>query len=322
MDLASDERSIGDLHRAAFHFLVQRTSLGKVARKVHFDTLVIVTEMKGQFVPAMMAAKNISQVSLNTVLPNVTLKGFEELPAAIGTEADRTGELTQDSCFEDGFGDGLESAMPIDIDLHVFIVARLQFHIHQNVSAWLIFKKSLEARQAEEVIASGKDKGEACQLWASQPDAAQDSVVLVKGIEDAAGALMAVRSDGLGVEADGDKDIVNPGPLELIENIAEQGFSAQIQERFVLTISQILQTGAQTRGGDESFHPLLLKAFRSLWHDGSGRRTAGILLQRLTEKKGQILLLPQKSHAWSERPVETVYSADGSFSNERSTWNT
>ena len=105
--------------------------------------------------------------------------------------------------------------------------------------------------------------------------------MLEERIEDAAGALVTMSSDGEGIEADDDVDVVNAGPLELTEDISEQGLSAQIQERLVLTIAQILKAGAQTRGGNESFHPLLLKAFRSLWSNGSGRRTAGILLQIL-----------------------------------------
>src|SRR5207249_3020731 len=117
--------------------------------------------------------------------------------------------------------------------------------------------------------------------------AAKDSVVLEERIEDAAGALVTMSSDSKGIEADDDVDVVNAGPSELIEDISEQGLSAQIQERFVLTIAQILKAGAETRGGNESFHPLLLKAFRSLWPNGSGRRTAGILLQSLFARKGQ-----------------------------------
>src|SRR5260370_38070095 len=75
---------------------------------------------------------------------------------------------------------------------------------------------------------------------------------------------MTMSSDSEGIEADDDVDVLNPCPLELTEDISEQGLSAQIQERLVLTIAQILKAGAETRGGNESFHLLLLKAFRSL----------------------------------------------------------
>src|SRR5439155_25622288 len=66
-----------------------------------------------------------------------------------------------------------------------------------------------------------------------------------------------------------------------------QGLSAQIQERLVLTIAQILEAGAETRGGNESFHPLLLKAFRSLGPTVPAVGPPGILLQRLFARKDQ-----------------------------------
>src|SRR5437588_12351945 len=102
-------RSVGDLHRTAFHFLVQRTGLGEIARKVHFHALVIVTEMESQFPAAVMGAQNIGQVALDAVLPYITFKRIEELPAAFGAETNRPGEFTQNGSLHDGLGDGLQS---------------------------------------------------------------------------------------------------------------------------------------------------------------------------------------------------------------------
>jgi hypothetical protein len=85
----------------------------------------------------------------------------------------------------------------------------------------LILKKSLQPRESEEMIARGEKEGKARQQGTSEPDAAQDPVMVEEGIEDAAGALVAMSSDGEGIETDHDINVMDADLLKVIENVPE-----------------------------------------------------------------------------------------------------
>src|SRR5205823_162060 len=98
---------------------------------------------KSQFPAAVITAKNVGQVALDALLPDVAFKGVEELSAALSGEPNHAGEFAQDGPLHDSLGDGRQGAVTIDVDLHVFVITRLQLDVHQHISVGLIFQKCL-----------------------------------------------------------------------------------------------------------------------------------------------------------------------------------
>ncbi len=68
----------------------------------------------------------------------------------------------------------------------------------------------------------------------------------------------------MGIEADNNIEVLDAGPLEVIEDISEDGLATEVEEGLVMAVAEVLEAGAEARSRDESLHPLLRKAFRSL----------------------------------------------------------
>jgi len=85
-----------------------------------------------------------------------------------------------------------------------------------------------------------------------------------EGNQEKAGTLVAGGVNRGGFEANCPTGFVKASALKLIQNSSEQGLAAQVEKGFILAVTEILEAGAYARSGNESFHPLLRKAFRSL----------------------------------------------------------
>src|SRR4051794_38763706 len=102
------------------------------------------------------------------------------------------------------------------------------------------------------MVAGREEEWGSAQVGFGLPDAAEDSVVIVKRVEQTGGSSAHGGADRLGVEAGDDEGLRNAGLLEMVQDGAKEGFAAEVEQDLVAFLTQVLHTGAQTRRRDES----------------------------------------------------------------------
>src|SRR5262249_46281042 len=109
----------------------------------------------------------------------------------------------------------------------------------------------------EVVVAGGEDEGMSVEEGPGEPDAAEDAVLLEERVEHAGGASRDRESDRGGGVPDHDDGGGDAGRLEVIEDVAEDRLSAEVEQYLVTLLAQVLEPRRQARGRDESVHQCL-----------------------------------------------------------------